>query len=61
MCSFNFQQIFGEIVVFFQAWKRYAADHTGFAFIWGLSAFLSLHVVLEPVKSMQYKCVDIEL
>lgn len=61
MRSFNFQQIFGQIMVAVQAWKRSAADHIGFAFIFGLSAFLSLRVVLEPVKSMQYKCVHLEL
>lgn len=61
MCSFDFQQIFGEMMVVVQAWERSAADHLGFAFIFGLSAFLSLCVVLEPVKNMQYKHIHIEL
>lgn len=61
MRSFNFQQIFGEVMMIVQVWKRSPADLPGFAFILGLLAFLSLHVGLEPVKSMPYKCVHVEL
>lgn len=41
--------------------RNYGADHIGIACILGLSAFLSLHAVLEPVKSMWDKCLHMEL
>lgn len=61
ICCYLVPSIFGEITVVVQSWKRWAADHIGIACNLGLSAFLSLHVVLEPVKSIQYKCLHMEL